>query len=61
VELAGEERERLTARDVGIVDGVVRRVVVEATGCARSSWPTARSSSAMPSSSSLACCRTTAC
>lgn len=32
LELAGEERERLTARGVGVVDGVVRRVVVDGDG-----------------------------
>jgi thioredoxin reductase len=32
LELAGEERERLTARGVGVVDGVVSRVVVDGGG-----------------------------
>jgi hypothetical protein len=32
LELAGDERERLTARGVGIVDGVIKRLVVDGDG-----------------------------
>jgi thioredoxin reductase len=61
LEVTGEERERLTARGVRIVDGMAGAWWWTATGCAASSWPRARSWPAARCSSSRAWWPTTPC